>query len=212
MAARSPGRSRTQDPRKRGLGPGAPEMAPGHPQAPVREGGPGFVPELRGSTFSGLSRAWGREQRWPWPGLGGGGPLCVQCNYQDPEMGAWPRGQWNHAGTLRRRLQSSAIQRMSPVGSRHPTCPWSASVKAEVIDGTGSPCWGVPGDPPAEATALWCVTFAPHSAFWVLGHFWDFLQQKQMKQATKLCMTGYSRCRDWPRPGRPAGQLVLIPL
>lgn len=31
---------------------------------------------------------------------GGGGPLCVQCNYQDPEMGAWPRGQWNHAGTL----------------------------------------------------------------------------------------------------------------
>lgn len=60
-------------------------MAPGHPQAPVREGGPGFVPELRGSTFSGLSRAWGREQRWPWPGLRGGGPLCVQCNYQ--EMG-----------------------------------------------------------------------------------------------------------------------------
>lgn len=66
-----------QDPWKRGLGPEAPEMAPGHPQAPVREGGPGFVPELRGSTFSGLSCVWGREQRWPWPGLRGGVAPCV---------------------------------------------------------------------------------------------------------------------------------------
>lgn len=62
-----------------------------------------------------------------------------------------------------------------------------------------------------EATALWHVPFAPHSAFCVhemstqLGHFWDFLQQKQTKQRTKLPVTEYS----WCMTGRgPDGRLA----